>query len=292
MKRLFDPILFDGKRETWYYRSSSDRHFNGYYHWHQCCELLFVHEGKGRIVVNRQSYEIRRGMLFFFQPYRLHHVHANVSVESPYVRSVLYVEPSALAAALRPFPRRQAFFDERVQNRDAQAVYDLGDLADQVEWMYARYEAGRMLDEGEAWRAEELTVLMLQLLQAMEEGAVRGQDRLSSDGGDEPLRSPRYSERVMQWIEQHYAEDFSLARMAEELHLSKFYVSRLFRQETGSSITDYLTARRIKHACRLLRTTTLPVERIGAEVGLPNPSYFIQLFKREVGRTPLKYRNG
>ncbi|TYP73956.1 AraC family transcriptional regulator [Paenibacillus methanolicus] len=292
MKRLFDPILFDGKRDTWFYRSYNDRDFNGFYHWHQCCELLFVHEGHGRVVLNRQSYEIRRGMLFFFQPYRLHHVHANVGEDAPYVRSVLYVDPAALAAALQALPRRSAFFGELVQGRDAQAVYDLSGIASLVEWMFERYEQGRRLQAGDAGQAEELTVLMLQLLQAMEDAAEKAPEGLSQAGQLEPLRTPRYSERVMQWIEQHYAEEFSLGRMAEELHLSKFYVSRLFRQETGSSITDYLTARRIKHACRLLRTTALPVERIGAEVGLPNPSYFIQLFKREVGRTPLKYRNG
>jgi len=68
-------------------------------------------------------------------------------------------------------------------------------------------------------------------------------------------------------------------------------VSRIFRQETGSSITDYLTARRIKQACRLLQTTSLPVDRVGIEVGLPNMSYFIQLFKKVTGVTPLKFRN-
>lgn len=292
MKRLFDPILFDGRRETWYYRSRSDQQFNGFYHWHQCCELLFVHDGKGSVVLNRQSCDMRRGMLYFFQPYRLHHVHATVSEETPYVRSVLYVDPAMLAAALRPYPRRLAYFDKLVQSRGAQAVYDFSGIASQVEWLFDQYERRQMSGAGDAGHAEELTALMLQLLQAMEDAAEKETEAPLLGEAGEPLRSRRYSERVMQWIEQHYAEEFSLGRMAEELHLSKFYVSRLFRQETGSSITDYLTARRIKHACRLLRTTALPVERIGSEVGLPNPSYFIQLFKREVGRTPLKYRNG
>jgi len=67
-------------------------------------------------------------------------------------------------------------------------------------------------------------------------------------------------------------------------------VSRIFRQETGSSITDYVKARRIKQACRLLETTELPVERIGILSGFESPSYFIQLFKRMIGMTPLKYR--
>lgn len=93
----------------------------------------------------------------------------------------------------------------------------------------------------------------------------------------------------MQWIEAHYADQVSLDDLAEALHLSKFYVSRVFSQETGSSITDYITTRRIKQACRLLQTTILPIEHIN-EIGFPNASYFIRLFKHVVGMTPLKYR--
>jgi YesN/AraC family two-component response regulator len=104
-------------------------------------------------------------------------------------------------------------------------------------------------------------------------------------------RSYRYSEMIMQWVEQHYTEEFNLEQLAEVLHLSKFYVSRVFRQETGESITDYMTARRVKQACRLLQNTSLSVEAIGCKVGLPNSSYFFQLFKRNIGMSPLQYRN-
>jgi YesN/AraC family two-component response regulator len=103
-------------------------------------------------------------------------------------------------------------------------------------------------------------------------------------------RPHRYSETIMQWVEKHYTEDFDLGKLAEEMHLSKFYVSRIFRQETGSNITDYLTARRIKQACRLLETTPHSIEQIGAQVGLHNPSYFCQLFKKITGKPPLQYR--
>jgi AraC-like DNA-binding protein len=111
------------------------------------------------------------------------------------------------------------------------------------------------------------------------------------DNREEELRRPRrYSEAAMRWVEEHYAEEFRLERLADELHLSRYYLSRLFRQETGSAITDYVTARRMKQACMLLETTELSVDQIGFRVGIPNVSYFIQLFKRVVGTTPLKYR--
>jgi AraC-like DNA-binding protein len=88
---------------------------------------------------------------------------------------------------------------------------------------------------------------------------------------------------IMRWVVEHYAEEVSLDRLAEFVHLSKFYASRIFRNETESSIGQYLTVRRIRQACRLLQTTDLSVEQIGIQVGLPSPPYFIQLFKKAIG---------
>jgi YesN/AraC family two-component response regulator len=104
-------------------------------------------------------------------------------------------------------------------------------------------------------------------------------------------RKLRYSEHIMAWIDEHYMEFFQLQRLADSLHLSKFYTSRVFLQETGSTISDYLTVRRIKEACRLLQTTTLSVEQISREIGFPNTSYFCKMFKRNLGTTPLKYQS-
>ncbi|MHA7581870.1 AraC family ligand binding domain-containing protein [Paenibacillus vandeheii] len=52
---------------------SGNNDFKGYYHWHQCGEILHVHEGHGIVVLNNHTYPIHKGMLCFFQPYQLHH---------------------------------------------------------------------------------------------------------------------------------------------------------------------------------------------------------------------------
>jgi YesN/AraC family two-component response regulator len=94
----------------------------------------------------------------------------------------------------------------------------------------------------------------------------------------------------MQWIEEHYMEPFDLGQLSDELHLSKSYVSRVFKRETGSSLTEYLTIRRIRQASQLLQMTNKPIEFIGESVGFGSVSYFIQLFKKMIGTTPHQYR--
>lgn len=286
-KFLFEPVYYNQPSFFWDYRVRIERDFKGYYHWHQCCEFLLVHEGQGRVVVNQQSFEIKRGMFFFFQPYQLHQVYAYVAPELPYVRSIFYSDPHLIDKELRQFPRRQARFDEMQRNLELTHAHELtGMKLAAMEKIFGEYEEARV--EGRGEEEEELSALFLQVLSWLPSS-----DSLCTgrENRPQPNRPLRYSEIVMNWIERNFQGEPTMEKMAEETHLSPNYLSRVFRQETGSSITDYLTARRIRQACRLLETTELSVERIGNEVGFVSSSYFIQLFKREVGETPLRYRH-
>jgi YesN/AraC family two-component response regulator len=96
---------------------------------------------------------------------------------------------------------------------------------------------------------------------------------------------------MLDWIELHYHEDFKLQQIADDLHLSKYYVSHLFKEHTGYAITDYIMARRLKEACLLLVNTDKPIEHIGQNIGVPDASYFTKFFKKRMGMTPKKYRD-
>ncbi|WP_159888550.1 AraC family transcriptional regulator [Paenibacillus puerhi] len=281
MAQLFEPVPFEHML-PWDYRIRIEKNFKGYYHWHQCCEVLFVHEGRGTVVVNQKVYPIQRGMLFFFQPYQLHQVYADVSPEHPYIRSVFYLDPHMAGKHLDAYPSRRALFQSLCHGSMEDHGFDLGSRTEIMEWIWAMYEQARTSPSREDY--EEMHVFLLQVLNCL----YTDQHGRLPDFTEK--RALRYSESIMQWIEEHYKEEITLERLAEDIHLSKAYVSRIFRRETGNSITDYITARRIRQACRLLETTTLPVERISAEVGFSTATYFIQLFKRVVGTTPLKYR--
>ena len=84
--------------------------------------------------------------------------------------------------------------------------------------------------------------------------------------------------------------NLKIAEVAAVVNISPYYFSRLFRQSTGLSPHEYLTQRRLKVAKQLLKKTELSIVEISAEVGFNSQSYFITLFKKQVGTTPLKYR--
>ncbi|MGZ7443972.1 response regulator [Paenibacillus sp. TH7-28] len=98
-------------------------------------------------------------------------------------------------------------------------------------------------------------------------------------------------ETVKRWIAEHYNQPAELSQLARMVYLTPSYLSKLFKHETGMTITDYLIEVRIKKAKLLLRKSNeLKIHEIGCEVGYPDPAYFNKLFKRIVGVTPNEYK--
>lgn len=92
------------------------------------------------------------------------------------------------------------------------------------------------------------------------------------------------------YIEEHLHEMIPMHEMASLCHLSRSYFSRLFQHDTGENYTDYVNRRKVERAKELLRDTPDSVSAIAAALGFMDVSYFVKLFKRFEGVTPLAYR--
>lgn len=270
------------------YRRYTDHHYSGYYHCHQGVEILYIRQGVGHIAVNRRISPVSPGMLVFFQPYQLHRVHMDVSPESPYERTIISFEPLAFRRHFDAFPHLGAYFQQLCHGElGAQFLSD----ADPDGWLdeLCRRFHDRLPLLGEADRLSEFGLFAVQLAHALQQLGLGGS--LSRADGPPAPRQTRHSEEAMNWLEERFRQTVRLEEMARELHLSKPYLSRVFRQETGSSITEYIAARRIREACRLLVHSEMTVERVGVEVGIDNFSYFCQLFKKTMGVSPNRFRS-
>ncbi|MGN7763186.1 response regulator [Paenibacillus sp. 22594] len=98
-------------------------------------------------------------------------------------------------------------------------------------------------------------------------------------------------ETVKRWVAAHYNQHADLNMLAGMVFLTPSYLSKLFKQETGLTLTDYVIEIRIRKAKQLLKNAhDLKIHEIGAEVGYPDPAYFNKLFKKIVGVTPNEYK--
>lgn len=98
--------------------------------------------------------------------------------------------------------------------------------------------------------------------------------------------------RAVAHLEEHLAEPFNLAQLAETVGMSEFHFSRLFKKATGLSPSRYFIRQRVARAQLLLQETDTSIIEIGMSVGYSSPSHFAQVFRRETGLPPSHYRRG
>ena len=96
--------------------------------------------------------------------------------------------------------------------------------------------------------------------------------------------------RAKDYIDKNFSQDISLDDLAACAYVSKYHLSRKFKEAYHCSPIQYLTIRRIQEAKQFLRNTSKPISEIAQLTGFNLPVYFTKIFKQEVGMTPHKYR--
>ena len=84
----------------------------------------------------------------------------------------------------------------------------------------------------------------------------------------------------------------TLNALCDRFHRSRSYISRLFNERAGTSLSSYCNHLKLLDAEALLKSTRLSVTEIAYAVGFGDTSYFIKLFKEKQGVSPLSYRKG
>lgn len=97
--------------------------------------------------------------------------------------------------------------------------------------------------------------------------------------------------KVHQYIQLHYDEKVTSQILADHLHLNCSYLCKLFKKETGSTLTDYIQKEKIREARRLLEGSSFTIAEISEALAFSSESYFCKIFKKITGTTPESYRN-
>lgn len=108
--------------------------------------------------------------------------------------------------------------------------------------------------------------------------------------GEQSVQKSHVS-RAVQFIEMRFADDIGIQDISKDLQMSESYLSRLFKDETGYTIGDYLLNYRIKQACLLLDDSSTKIYEVANQVGFRDQRYFSVLFKKIVGLTPREFQN-
>lgn len=97
-------------------------------------------------------------------------------------------------------------------------------------------------------------------------------------------------EVIQEYIRKHYSEKITLEQLSDLVNINKYYLIRLFKQQTGLSPIDYLIHVRLEEAEKLLTQSTVTISSISDIVGFHSPSHFSKTFKESNHCTPSAYR--
>ncbi len=149
-------------------------------------------------------------------------------------------------------------------------------------------EAGALMASLEAEARDARTdaepLVRLKLLQSV---VLLGRGGACRDG--EPMRF--HAEEARQFIREHCADPLTLDGIAARYGHNPSYFSRLFHQEAGLPLVEFINRCRVEKSCQLLKRTEAPIVEIAVAVGYNNLSHFNRSFRRFIGMTPREYRS-
>ena len=95
----------------------------------------------------------------------------------------------------------------------------------------------------------------------------------------------------MDYIYEHLHETITITQIANTLHFNETYLSKLFKKETQVTVNHYITHKKMEAAKKMLLYSEYSCLDIANFLAYTSQSYFIQVFKKQTGMTPLEYRN-
>ena len=105
-----------------------------------------------------------------------------------------------------------------------------------------------------------------------------------------PQVQSRYVKQMLTYIQSNYADKFTMKDLETELEISGTYLNKLFKQEVGYTVNDFLNRYRIQQAMIKMKSCNDKVYQIALDVGIKDYKYFIMIFKKYTNHTPKQFQ--
>ena len=240
--------------------------WNSMPHSHSHMELFYIVGGKGQFLIQDRLYPVNANNLVIINP---NVVHTEVSLDAnPLEYIVLGIDGLELSAG-KGFNGQFAILDH------FESVEIAGCLRNILREM--RQKQSGYKDICQAYTE----ILIIRLMRSTP---------LSVPTEPQTAAANRQCAAVRRYIDLHYKQPLTLELLAEEAHMSKYYLSHAFKREYGVSPINYMISRRIEESKYLLAETDLSTSQIAQLLGFSSLSYFSQVFRRSQEVSPTEYR--
>ena len=232
-----------------------------------CYILQYVREGKGRVNINNNVFDVSAGQMYATFPGAVTTMTADEN--DPWAKSWICLQGD-----------RVRYYLDLVGVSEENPIFPWKNKKEVLNYIhFAINELKPRGDEDELNRyicGNEFFKLLLRL-----------NDENNSNFSSEQIQSA-YIARALQFIEYNFSRPITVDKIAEYVGLNRTYFSTLFKEKMKVTPHRYLIDYKIKKACEFFKNPNSTVTSVGASIGY-EPQVFSRLFKAQTGLTPMQY---
>ncbi|MFB5660969.1 helix-turn-helix domain-containing protein [Alteribacillus sp. HJP-4] len=251
------------------------------FHSHEDYEIFYFHGSKCNYLIGDRIFNLAPGDLILMNGLTLHSPHLFDSED--YIRTVIHFDQGYFREVLRtmgkdfllePFSSLQ-FYRFRLRGKEKKAI---------EQFFEKMHYYNTQKDPISGYRMQIAFLDLLAHLYSFCRKPLEDNKEVLSE-------KEKNVQKVISFIERRYQEELTLEYIAQELHLSKFYLSKIFREVTGLTIFNYLYQKRINQArVEFLISEDISMTEVCYKLGFKYPSHFSKVFKSITGLTPQEYK--
>ena len=275
MERIYDYLEYKGPFNCEY--TTALKAGNTSFHMHNNYEVYLLLKGSISYFVEQSCYHMHSGDIILFTNQEIHK--ATNLTEEPFTRLVIHLNPSFIRQCSSGQTNLLSCFQHRTPG-----IGNMISLSPQEQEQFCRYfhEIQHAIDQPEYGSDRHTSATMVELLLLVNR-CYRQTSPVSHNATSHKIQP------VMEYIDQHLSEPLTLDSIARGLSINKYYISHLFKQETESTIFQYIQVKRIALAKQYL-SDGCSVTDTCHQAGFNDYCNFIRLFKKITGYTPGNYR--
>lgn len=259
-----------------------------YEHIHDFFEIFYVIEGEGMHLLNGIPYPLKRGDLTFLSYNSKHNLSPLTSnfswINCLFLSEVIdqsLINSQNAEDILRLSLFSHNFSFERISLADItleNAVAEFENIFTDMQNEYSAAKTGY-----QQILSHYLFILLFKIFRSIPNISKNEKTRITNNS---------IVDIVLKEIKENALdENTSLEDIAKKAYISPKYFSKLFKQETGQTLMNFIHKIKINRACELLETTNMNISEIINQVGYKDSKFFYKLFLRHTGLTPGDYKS-
>lgn len=249
-------------------------------------ELAVILKGRGRFVIQGKEYLVGEGDLILLNPGTEHYSYSETGNEQPYTECLIgFTNVDYQDCCKGHMPLFKGY--QMITHMPDAVKKEIFQLCMKIDQESNNCELGRY------FMLKSYLIQVLCQIARFQKQEYEKEVKMQNAGGCSfhSINKKYIIDRITAYMEKNYKEKISLDQIADNMYLSSYYISKLFKSETGDTPINYLISLRMKKAKEMLdEQPERSIQSIAAAVGYDDAYHFSKLFKKYYGIAPLYYK--